>query len=176
MTLIESVTAQTEEIISEGWDRKVQCFHDWPCCTFGQEYQANVKKMMRTAKTHIMEQYNNWAVYELTRMELHDTCPETTPQSCDLLPICWDGTVRSQDDWPNCSCPEYSPIDYPCPLHECSELHDHHEQSCQCVCKEQCALGIEQDVNNCMCVNIATASPPSSHLVFFPGVDMAPMS
>lgn len=85
--------------------------------------------MMRTAKTNIYDHYTHFADQEFYRLNLHSMCPETTPQSCEELGLCWDGSARDID-WPDCSCVDFDPLAYPCPDHDCSDAHGHNDMTC----------------------------------------------
>jgi hypothetical protein len=47
---IKSTTTTTNKIIEESWKDRMRCGFTYPCCTYGPEFQYNVKEMMRHAK------------------------------------------------------------------------------------------------------------------------------
>lgn len=93
-----------------------QCGVTYPCCTYGIEYQYNVKEMIRNLKKNIYRQYLDWYEMEAKRIALHSECPGDVPTSCAELGPCWDNSAR-QSDWPDCSCPIWDPNMYECPAH-----------------------------------------------------------
>ena len=56
-----------------------QCGITFPCCTYGPEYQYNVKEMLRHGKTGIYRHYDDFYEMEQKRLTLHSRCPTDVP-------------------------------------------------------------------------------------------------
>lgn len=119
--------SETERIVRAGWDKKVQCEVDFPCCTYGEEYTSNVKNMMITARGKVARYYDHWWAKELKRRELVAECG--IPVVCANEGPCWNGEPRRDDD--DCSCP---PLVLPeCPAVDCWDGHPVDEN---CACRD----------------------------------------
>ena len=140
----------TKSEMRNSWEKMQECGVTYPCCTYGEEYQYNVKEMIRHLKLNIFTHHNDWQKTEKKRIALHSECPGDVPTDCSNLGKCWDGSDR-QNDWPSCSCPAWDNTVFKCPAHECYETHEYDENDCQCKCKNTCQDGSAPDPDSCIC-------------------------
>jgi len=152
MTTVTSTTKHTTDLIETKWQEMHQCGITYPCCTYGEEFQYNVKEMMRQAKSSAWDQHSDWVVREEERIALHSDCPDNVPQDCSSIGLCWDGSARA-NDFPSCSCPDFDHNEWRCPAHNCSEKHVHDDNHCQCECIEACPFPqrMTQNPDSCEC-------------------------
>lgn len=150
--LVEVTEDSVDGILNESWDKRRHCSVEFPCCTYGPEFQYNVKVMTSEAKVNLFAFFNDFNRWEDRRLSLHHECPTDTPQSCADLGACWDGSARA-NDWPDCSCPSFDHDVYRCPEHDCSSIHGYNHETCQCECDDLvCDAPHVADHNNCECV------------------------
>ena len=79
LDVIDTTETTTTELIETKWTEMHQCSVTYPCCTYSEEYQWNVKEMMRTAKSSMWDQFSDWWVREDERLLTHEDCPMDTP-------------------------------------------------------------------------------------------------
>jgi hypothetical protein len=127
---IKATGQSSMEILEDSWIKRAECGRNFPCCTYGEEYQYNVKEMLRHGKVGIYRGFDHFFELEQKRLTLHSQCPNDTPSTCLELGPCWDGSVRASN-WPDCECPDFDHDKYKCPEHKCNTgTHMFNEEIC----------------------------------------------
>merc|ERR1712195_312409 len=75
-----------------------------------------------------LEVYTKWAAIEDHRIGLIGECPGASYPECSTQGVCWDGSIREDDDL--CSCPLY--LATQCPSTVCLEHQVYDDMACLC--------------------------------------------
>ena len=76
---VDSTCIISHNMIEESWKERQQCGITYPCCTYGEEYQYNVKEMLRHGKVGIYKGFDHFDEMEQKRLTLHSQCPTDVP-------------------------------------------------------------------------------------------------
>ena len=114
LTTVENTETTVVKEIEKSWTERARCDIEFPCCTYGPEYQYNVKRQMTTAKLSIYNYFTDFYEMERKRIEAINECPDQAFGDCSSAGPCWDGSAR-ESDWPTCSCPDFDHNKYQCP-------------------------------------------------------------
>lgn len=79
---IKATGQSSMEILEDSWYKRAECGRNFPCCTYGEEYQYNVKEMLRHGKVGIYRGFDHFFELEQKRLTLHSQCPNDTPSTC----------------------------------------------------------------------------------------------
>jgi len=135
-------------VVNAGWQEKVQCELDHPCCEVSEEEWLESVEKVTTRRFRTHQYYEKWAELEYRRIEIERMCPITINHHsgkdylCENIGTCWNLEPRSNDG--TCTCPEIGFA--PCPT-------------------TPCRSGIPRDLSTCECheERINRASIPSTH-------------